>query len=236
MPAPTAAPVRQAIVRRYQRGQHPGVIAQALGLPERTVRHLLYRIRHLGEAGLAPAYRHGDQPATQSAQQLRHQAVALRRQHPTWGAGLIRVVLGRRRRAELPTERTLQRWFRQAGLGPAPKGRRPTSPDTRASRPHDVWQIDAKELVRLGCGQFVSWLRIVDECSGAVLWTKVFPPGQMAESARGGRTGRTAPSFFPLGTTGHHPGRQWRSLGLGRRLAAGLGPVAAGAGHCDALE
>ena len=72
----------------------------------------------------------------------------------------------------------MQRWFHQAGLGPAPKGRRPALNPPRARQPHDVWQVDAKERILLQSGQRVSWLRIVDECSGAVLWTVVCPPGR----------------------------------------------------------
>ena len=153
MPAPTPLPLRQAIVRCHQRGQAASDIAHALGLSERTVYHLLSRFCQLGESAIVPAYHHGDRCRTKVAQRLRDEALRLRREHPTWGAGLICIFLARQfRRADVPTERTLQRWFRQVGLGSAPKGRRPTSPDARARRPHDIWQIDAKELVRLRSG------------------------------------------------------------------------------------
>jgi hypothetical protein len=36
--------------------------------------------------------------------------------------------------------------------------------------------VDAAEQVPLRSGRRVCWLRIVDECSGAVLETVVFPP------------------------------------------------------------
>jgi len=63
--------------------------------------------------------------------------------------------------------------------GPEPglTGRRPAIATLRAARPHQVWQIDAAEQVGLRSGQRVSWLRVVDECSGAVLRTVVFPQG-----------------------------------------------------------
>ena len=64
------------------------------------------------------------------------------------------------------------------GFGPAPKGRRAGTSSKRARKPHAVWQMDASELIRLKSGKLVSWLRIIDECSGAVLWTKVFPQGK----------------------------------------------------------
>ena len=133
MPAPTPLPVRQAILRRQQLGQSVAAIAQALRLPRRTVRQLLQRYRLQGDPALPPAYRHDAPPRSPPLQRLFDQALALRRDHPTWGAGLIRLRLAAPdRRASLPCERTLQRWFGAAGLGPAPKGRRPASQSTAA--------------------------------------------------------------------------------------------------------
>jgi len=236
MPTPVPYPVRLVIMRRHQRGQSAATIAAALGLPARTVRHLLGQYRAHGESVLLPSYwRKEPSPAPVDA--MREQALALRREHPTWGAGLIRVHL--RRRGSLPTERTLQRWFRQAGLGPAPKGRRRPAAiarDGRAEQPHEVWQIDAKEQIRLRSGRLVSWLRIVDEGSGAVLWTKVFPPRTVVASFAEGGSGRTATRLRPLGTTRDHSCRQRRTLGFRRGFSARFGAVAARTGHRRALE
>ena len=74
----------------------------------------------------------------------------------------------------LPAERTLRDWFRQAGLSAAPAGRRPALSLDRATQPHQVWQMDASECLRLKPGEHVCWLRVVDEFSGAFLWTRVF--------------------------------------------------------------
>jgi hypothetical protein len=104
-------------------------------------------------------------------------ALHLRRHHPTWGAPRIRGVQGHDfLPTELPTARTLQRWFQDAGLGPASKGRRPQPYPQRAAHPHDVWQRDAAEQVRLDSGPRVSWFQVVEEHTGAVLATAVFPP------------------------------------------------------------
>lgn len=104
-----------------------------------------------------------------------HTAVALRREHPTWGSGYIRVRLGMKDSDQpLPAERTLRAWFRKAGLSAAPAGRRPVLNLDRATRPHQVWQMDASECLRLKSGHHVCWLRVIDEFSGAILWTRVF--------------------------------------------------------------
>src|SRR5262249_37769093 len=82
----------------------------------------------------------------------------------------IRVMLRRQQPDQPPpAERTLQRWFLRAGLAPAPAGRRPPADSRRAERPHQIWQMDAAELVKLRTCQRICWLRIADECS--VKWT-----------------------------------------------------------------
>ncbi len=93
---------------------------------------------------LGPAYRPGPgRPATQ--QPAYDLAWALRQQHPTWGAGYIRVRLATLLPAtKLPSERALQRWFRQQQQPPAPPGRRPQTEAARASVPHGRWQMDAE--------------------------------------------------------------------------------------------
>src|SRR4051812_36982659 len=127
MPAPVPFAVRRAIARRHQRGQSPAAIVGALGLSVRTVQHLVARGRRLGEAALVPAYRRGPRPRGRAAERVRDRAVGLRREHPTWGAGLIRLLVRLPPGRERPSERTVQRWLRQAGLGPAPTGRRPAA-------------------------------------------------------------------------------------------------------------
>jgi hypothetical protein len=178
MPRPIPVPVRQAIWRRSQGGQDAPTIAAALGLATRTVRKLIRRFRRGGPTALAPSYDRCGAGTPKLPEPIVHAAVDLRRGHPSWGAGLIRVMLRRQRPGDpLPAERTLQRWFLRAGLAPAPAGRRSTADPRRAERPHEVWQMDAAEQVALKTGRRVSWLRLVDECSGAVLRTVVFPPG-----------------------------------------------------------
>ncbi|MDB5309620.1 MAG: hypothetical protein JWO38_3822 [Gemmataceae bacterium] len=176
MPRAIAVPVRRVIVRRWQRGQTAAEIAAALQLVPRSVRHLL---RHAAaDPDLAPAYARCGRHRPAAEQAVYEHALDVRRQHPTWGAGLIRVFLRDRFAApRVPSERTLQRWFHAAGLGPAPAGRQPHAQRTWADRPHEVWQIDAVEELTLKGGQRASWLRITDEFTGAILDTKVFPIG-----------------------------------------------------------
>jgi hypothetical protein len=80
----------------------------------------------------------------------------------------------------LPHTRTLQRWFAHAGLNQPPKAHRHCEYH-RADFPHDVWQMDAVEKFPLANGRLVSWLRIVDEHTGAVLSTTIFDRGTFSQ-------------------------------------------------------
>src|SRR5262249_11098858 len=86
------------------------------------------------------------------------------------------------------------------------------------------------ELVKLRTRQLVSWLRIVDECSGAVLWTAVFPPRPLEPGPAAGDPGATAAGLRPLGPAGTAAGGQRVAVGDARRPADGPGVVAPGLG------
>jgi hypothetical protein len=133
-----------------------------LGLVPRTVRQLVQRLRTRGPNALATSYPNRAYAHPPPFRALIEEALQLRRAHPTWGAGLVRVLLHRRYpAAPNPAERTLQRWFRRAELIRAPSGRRAgPSSYQRAQEPHDVWQLDAADQVALQNGTQVCWLRI----------------------------------------------------------------------------
>jgi transposase len=207
MPAPIPVPVRQAILARWKKGESVASLAEALQLSPRTVRHLVRRFADRGQKGLVPDY---DRCATKKVptdDATFQQAVNMRQQHPTWGGGLIRVLLQEEGNHACPSERTLQRWFQRSSTPPAPPGRRPASDEQRARHPHDVWQMDAVDQLGLAGGQRVSWLRVVDECSGAVLQTTIFPPGLLGPGGADARAGDVAPDFYAVGTASRFPRR-----------------------------
>ena len=67
--------------------------------------------------------------------------------------------------------RTLQRWFKAAGLTRL-RQKQPDSVQTKTCAVHQVWQIDAKERLPAQA----SYLSMIDEHSGAFLEAFVFPP------------------------------------------------------------
>jgi hypothetical protein len=197
MPAPLSLKLRERIRARLQQGYNPAAIARELRLRPRTVRHLCGRIRQLGDAALETSYQ-APAPATPSS--ALEQALLLHQDHPSWGAVFVLHKLERLcPEVELPSVRTLQRWFRRHELPPAPPGRKPAAVGPRAGRPHEVWQMDAVEQLALQTGEQVSWLRWVDECSGATLGTVVFPLRHLRRSSRDSGSTRSAPAISAVG-------------------------------------
>ncbi len=236
MPRPIPVPIRQAMFRLWQKGRAARQIAESLGLPCSTVRRLLQRFRLHGTDGLSPDYWHPSVAEALPSEPVQT-AMSLRREHPTWGAGLIRVqlVLEAPERP-VPSERTIQRWFVRAGLSQAPAGRPPRSRLDRATAPHETWQMDAKKHIRIKTREEVSWLRLIDECSGAVLWTAVFPPRGLAEGPPRGRANTAPPGLGSLGIAWPLPGRQRLALGLAGRLPYRAVVVDDRLGYRHALE
>jgi hypothetical protein len=199
MPRATDFSTRMLLDRMVRLGATAAEIARQLDLPLSTVRGLIRRAQQAAAdrspAALQPRY-HACGPRPLTPPPALETTVELRRQHPRWGAGRIRVELVRMDFLyELPSVRTIQRWLRLHDLAPAPAGRRPRGPWQRAEHPHDTWQVDAADQKRLASGDMVSWLRVVDECSGAVLRSHVFFPGLLRPGAFRTSTGRFAPLF-----------------------------------------
>jgi transposase len=188
MPRAVPPAVRQAIWNRSRSGQSTTLIAQSLELPCSTVRRLVRQLKQHGQKALMPAYCNCGGRRSAAFEQLRQAALTLRREHPRWGAGRIRVELAGQM-SQTSSDRTIQRWLRQAKLSPAPRGRRKASQRSRAQAPHDVWQVDAAEQKKLASGEPVSWLRVADECTGAILKTVVFSRGTLSQGPSGNRSG-----------------------------------------------
>jgi transposase len=200
MPAALPLPRRQQIVALRQAGLSLPAIAQQLQLAPATVRDWWHRYRDQGETGLQTHYDRCGPRAARTAPLVQQAVLTLRREHPTWGAGLIRLETKKQFPDQpLPTVRQIQRWFRAAGLQP-PRAKRPPVERQRGSEPHQVWQIDAKEQLRLADGSGTSVLTVTDEASGALLGVVPFPPVSLEPSGRApGPTG-AARAVCPLGS------------------------------------
>jgi hypothetical protein len=176
MPAAIPEAVRGEIWQLSQQGQDSEAIARALDLPTRTVRHLLALFRTAGLAA-PPGFDRCGRRLSGAFASLRSQALDLRRQHPTWGAERILSQLRPNPRvAPRPDPSTVRRWLAQAGLAPKPEVVAATgSPTPLALRVHEIWPMDACEQKPLRDPRHkVCWLRLLDEVSGAALFTRVY--------------------------------------------------------------
>lgn len=175
MPAATPIQQRQEIVNRHQAGQSLAQIAREMQMSEATVRNIWRFFQQ--HQKLEPNYAACANSEPRKAPAVYQKAIELKRDHPRWGAGLIWVELAEEfAETALPSERTLQRWFHRAGLVKVEnKTKVAHSAVKRGEQAHEVWAVDAKEAMRLGNGEAVSWLVISDEGSGAVLETRLFP-------------------------------------------------------------
>jgi len=179
MPRALAVDVRQQIIERHLAGATLAAIAQELTLSPDTVRNIWRRYRDRGEAGLAPDYAACGRPGPRFPAAVYAAALAMRREHPGWGATLIRLKLADACPGQpLPHAATLRRWVREAGLTPPPRPPRPPEPP-RATQPHARWQLDATEQIALADGTKVSWLTASDEATGAMVGAVVFPLRQL---------------------------------------------------------
>jgi hypothetical protein len=198
MPRPIATADRLLIQRLAQQGLPTLVIAQRLQVSPRSVRRLLGRPAEQ----FAPDYARCGRPVDPSRPCWQRAAVALRREHPRWGAQRLLLDLAKQSLPGTPPPlRTLQRWLARTDLPPAPPGRRPAERPVRAQEPHERWQMDAMDQVRLADGRQASCLRIVDECSGAPLGNRVFPPRQLGSGAGGSDASDASGVVCALGPT-----------------------------------
>lgn len=175
MPAATPLEQRQEIVERRQKGERFADIARQMSMSYRTVRSVWQHYERSGR--LEPAYDRCAHRGVRKDIAIYEKAIEFKREHSTWGAGLIWVELADLFPEEdLPSVRTLQRWFHRGGVASRePKDKRPQISVLRGKEAHDVWAMDAKEQMSLGDGTKASWLIISDEGSGAILQGELFP-------------------------------------------------------------
>lgn len=204
MPAALPFEVRAEIVRRRERRESLRSISQEMGLAYDTVRQIWQHWQTRGT--LTPNYAACRHPGIRKPVAVYEAALALRRQHPRWGAVVIRLYLLDEFEADaVPGERTLQTWFRRASLSRCPPVRRRQAGVRRGQAVHDVWAVDAKAHLHLEDGSEASWLTISEEASGAILDSQVFPPRDLG--AGGPEPGQAAPAdgLRTVGTPAHDP-------------------------------
>src|SRR5437868_5043732 len=110
--------VRQQIIDLKSKGSTLQSIAQEQHLSYSTVRQVWKRYKAEGTKGLVPHYHKcGPLPGPKCAALIYRSALWLKRGHPDWGAALICLILqDRYEHMTVPSERSLQRWFKAQKL------------------------------------------------------------------------------------------------------------------------
>lgn len=201
MPAALSMGERRQIVAMREQGQSFQAIAAELKRDYETVRKIYHRYVQSGQ--LEASYDKCRQEGIRNNEGVYKRAIEMKQAHPRWGAGLIWVELREEfDESQLPSERTLQRWFRRAGVQkPAPE-RKPRNFARRGKRSHEVWAMDAKEQVELADGSFVSWLTVTDEGSGAMVGAFLFPHQTLDDNRPTAGESKSPRSDDVLGTPG----------------------------------
>ncbi len=187
MPAtrPTTMPQRQALMHLAHSGLSYAAMAEQFGLSRWTARKWARRAR-AGE--LAALVTHWGRPPTGPlagyAPLVRYLALRLKRQHPGWGAGYIRLKLTQHpalRTQALPAAVSIWRYWRSFGERLLPARHAPEPKPPAAGVVHGVWQLDFKESVDVpGVGP-VTLAQARDSCGRATVLHRVHPaeqPGQ----------------------------------------------------------
>jgi hypothetical protein len=224
MPKPIPVALRQEIVTRHEKGEPLAQIAREVGRPYDSVCKVwtLYR----REGRITPNYQNCGRKQKQASRRVVRAALWLKRAHPGWGGRLIRTLIGQKWADEyVPDERTLQRWFRQAGVHSRRQGRKPHQRVKRGQTAHAVWEMDSKQTVVLANGEEVSWLLMSDEASGAMLHGTVFPHPLCRRDKRRAGTGQSASAFCGVGNAPGDPAGQWDALEHSDPGAVGVGLV-----------
>ena len=107
-------PLREQIVALKKQGYTLQTISQQLNLSFAAVRLIWSRFKKLGQPGLLTRFEQCGPPASTNG--VFRAARWLRHLHPQWGSPLIHSLLLRRYGQPMPTIRTINRWYKQAGL------------------------------------------------------------------------------------------------------------------------
>lgn len=166
---------REQIIKEKQGGKTLKQIAIENGFAYSSTCRIWRLFKQQGLPGLVPKYDNCGPKTIKKSAKIHRCSLWLKRRHPDWGAPFILAILeDRYLQEDFPSVRTMQVWFRKAGLN-LPRAKRIEPAAEKADRPHDCWQVDAKENLTLQDGSKACYLTVVDVKSGSALGAPVFP-------------------------------------------------------------
>ena len=164
---------REEVINRYKNGNDYSSIGIELGLSTNSVRRFCKLFRDHGLLGLATNYDECGLNQPDRTNIIYRASLWLRRLHPKWGSPRIHIKLVQRYGKDIPSIRTLNRWFKDNNLT-KPRNRNHRESIGQSKAVHNIWQVDAKEQLTLLDGQQACYLTITDERSGSWLTSLSF--------------------------------------------------------------
>jgi hypothetical protein len=172
---------RESIICQRKSGVSMAEISETLNISYDSVRTMCkrYSESHLPESDLksvlTPHYSNCGPKREKWSSDIVDIVLFTKTEHPRWGAPRLLVDLERQLPGQpLPSIRTVERWFRKNNLSKPPR-QKGEAAIGRSRGVHNIWEVDAKENLTLLDGQEACYLTTVDEKSGALLASPVFP-------------------------------------------------------------
>lgn len=189
--AKTASFRLQVVQEQKDEGLSYSQLSKRHSVSYNTVKSICTLYALHGQSSLLPDYSACGRPLAGGSEKGYRLVRLLKHLHPAWG---IPYITSRVREGfpglALLSDRHYQRRLKAASGGivlPPPKLPKPP-PGGSTRLPHDEWQVDAKERIKLGDGTEACYLNVTDKKSNAVLGARVFPPG--ANLSRGHGSGQ----------------------------------------------
>jgi transposase InsO family protein len=159
--------LRQAFVQAAQaEGANISALCREYSVSRETGYKWLARYAAEGERGLAERSRRPHHSPTQTPLALEQRVVAARQAHPKWGGRKLKRWLESQPVRGVPSASTITAILRRYDLLDEEESRK-HQPFQRFERPtpNELWQMDFKGDVVMGCGQRCYPLTVEDDCS-----------------------------------------------------------------------
>jgi transposase len=171
----TTLSTRKQLIELRLSGRKHLDISSLLGISQETSKNIWKRYKQEGDLCLVPHYKNCGRPITKKEEVNFRLIRLLKHMHPEWGVKFICLRI-KEKYPQLDL-RGIRQYQSRLSKNKLPKSKLPiVENDKKAKLPHDTWQIDAKERIKLLDGTEGCYITVVDEASGAILATKVFPP------------------------------------------------------------
>lgn len=147
---------RLRFIARLEEGESPTELAREFGVSTKTAYKFWNRWKQHGVRGLEDRSHAVERIAHKTPDEVVELIVAMRGQHPNWGARTLKARLETvHPGVHIPSAETINSWLKKKGLTkPAARRRRtpptPGAPRQRATEPNHIWATDFKGQFRLG--------------------------------------------------------------------------------------